>query len=382
MEDLIKKLTAPFPLSSVGFKPQAVNKEKTSAMAVTYIDARAVAERLDEVFPLAWYPTYEVMQHTEDRLVLMCRIHVKLNGEELVRCDVGESDNDDSDTGREASRWKSAVSDALKRAAVLYGVGRYVYDLPKPWVDFSGNKFSEAGLQKAKAEYMKAVKALGVATPQQPTQRTEARAEPQNNTALNNAKKVDTVAKEVGSQITPKPLEQPSTTLGKQRAEEMHKTLEELGYPRSKHTQIASDVLERFVQDLSELTETQALEVWSYCKRVSRQTARKEAATQTRTEQLEPWQTWKNPGEAKDWAIALKHKSGASVFNHPNHAHNGFEEHKKAYLEHCHKKGEEFDITAVYKAFYEYALDKVNRLVPPIDASEGADESAIFGNTN
>jgi hypothetical protein len=349
MEALIKKLAAPFPLSSVGFKPQATNKEKTKAMMVTYIDARAVAERLDEVFPLAWWPEYEVMQHTEDRLVLLCRLHVRLDSYTLTRSDVGESDNDDSEQGKEASRWKSAVSDALKRAAVLYGVGRYVYDLPKPWVEFANGRVTEAGLQKASAEYMKAVKALGLQPPHEGPRHAEARAEAEERQQV--------------SQPT-----HTSPTLGKDRAEEMHKNLEELGYSRNTHDQLASQVLEKTVRDLSELTETEALEVWSYCKRTSRASARKEAAT-LESKQL-PWQTWKSPSEAKEWAMTLKHKNGDGVFNHYQHAHNGFEEHKKAYLDYCQKKKLEFNIAEVYKAFYEYALDKLKAPMPPLEKNE------------
>jgi hypothetical protein len=33
-------------------------------------------------------------------------------------------------------RLKAAFSDALKRAAVKYGVGRYLYRLPSQWVDY------------------------------------------------------------------------------------------------------------------------------------------------------------------------------------------------------------------------------------------------------
>ena len=35
---------------------------------------------------------------------------------------------------------KAAASDALKRCAVQFGIGRYLYDLPQPWVDWDDTK--------------------------------------------------------------------------------------------------------------------------------------------------------------------------------------------------------------------------------------------------
>ncbi len=45
-----------------------------------------------------------------------------------------------SDVGT-ASQWeasKGCASDALKRAAVHFGIGRYLYALPQVWVDLDG----------------------------------------------------------------------------------------------------------------------------------------------------------------------------------------------------------------------------------------------------
>ena len=39
---------------------------------------------------------------------------------------------------------KGQFSDAFKRAAVLWGIGRYLYALPSPWVDLEdGRRFSD-----------------------------------------------------------------------------------------------------------------------------------------------------------------------------------------------------------------------------------------------
>jgi hypothetical protein len=50
---------------------------------------------------------------------------------------------------------KGAISDAFKRAAVKWGIGRYLYDLDSPWVDLvpagKGFKISPEGMAKLRA---------------------------------------------------------------------------------------------------------------------------------------------------------------------------------------------------------------------------------------
>ncbi len=54
-KELAAALAAPFPADRVSWKPQAISKDKKRALAVAYIDARDVAQRLDDVVgPLNW----------------------------------------------------------------------------------------------------------------------------------------------------------------------------------------------------------------------------------------------------------------------------------------------------------------------------------------
>jgi hypothetical protein len=63
---------------------------------------------------------------------LRCRI----GGEWIVKTDVG-GPSEQPDGG---DRLKAAFSDALKRAAVKFGIGRYLYRLPPQWVDYDPQK--------------------------------------------------------------------------------------------------------------------------------------------------------------------------------------------------------------------------------------------------
>jgi Rad52/22 family double-strand break repair protein len=71
----------------------------------------------------------------------MCRLRLKLGGEWVTKTDVG-SPSEQPDGG---DRLKAAFSDALKRAAVKFGLGRYLYRLPAVWSDYDPQKKQFSG---------------------------------------------------------------------------------------------------------------------------------------------------------------------------------------------------------------------------------------------
>ncbi len=128
-DDLTRDLAEPFPPSEIGWKAQATSKDKTKALAVAYIDARNVMERLDAVFGVGgWQDAYEVLPDG----CVMCHLSVKVGEDWVTKTDVGE----ESEQKAPGERRKAAFSDALKRAAVKLGIGRYLYSLEGGWVDY------------------------------------------------------------------------------------------------------------------------------------------------------------------------------------------------------------------------------------------------------
>jgi len=120
-------LAAPFEAGEVKFKPQSVKGNRCLAMA--YVSARTIMDRLDEVLGVGeWQDSYDVLADGS----VVCRLAVRIAGEWTTKTDVG-SPSEQPDGG---DRLKAAFSDALKRAAVKYGVGRYLYRLASQWVDF------------------------------------------------------------------------------------------------------------------------------------------------------------------------------------------------------------------------------------------------------
>ena len=118
------KLRAPFDPADVDFRPQGNPNGNGKAQAVCYIDARAVADRLDDVVgPGAWSFTYEPLVIDKGQIQI-AKGRLTIHG--VTKEDVGEASNFDASKG--------CVSDALKRAAVLWGIGRYLYDVGGEWV--------------------------------------------------------------------------------------------------------------------------------------------------------------------------------------------------------------------------------------------------------
>jgi hypothetical protein len=124
-------LSQPFAPEKLGWKPQSVSGSR--ALAIAYIDARDVMDRLDAaVGPENWQDEYAPQANG----TVVCRLAVRVNGEWITKCDVG-GESDQKDAG---DREKAAFSDALKRAAVKWGVGRYLYSLPAVWCDYDPQK--------------------------------------------------------------------------------------------------------------------------------------------------------------------------------------------------------------------------------------------------
>jgi hypothetical protein len=124
-------LAEPFPREQVKFRAGATAGNR--AMALAYVDVRAVQDRLDQVLGVTgWRDEYEVLAGGS----VLCRLRLRLGAEWITKMDVGSP----SEQPDEGDRRKAAFSDALKRAAVKFGIGRYLYRLPVQWVDFDPKK--------------------------------------------------------------------------------------------------------------------------------------------------------------------------------------------------------------------------------------------------
>ena len=121
-------LKEPFPPGDIQWRAGSTTKDKTRAMALAYLDARAIMERLDDV---AGIENWQV-KHTVEGDAFLCGIGIRIQGEWVWRWD--------GSGPTEFEPQKGGISGALKRAAAVWGIGRYLYKLDGVWVDYDAQK--------------------------------------------------------------------------------------------------------------------------------------------------------------------------------------------------------------------------------------------------
>jgi hypothetical protein len=152
--EVIELLSEPFPYELLSWKPQATSGtgDIVKALAATYADPRAYIDRLNEaVGPNGWNDHYDIHPvsgfvkskfNWSDKTTTTTGPHAKvfvtcsLTIEGLgTKSDGGEADADGDNA------LTSALSQAFKRACTKFGLGRYLYDLPKDqWCQYDKKK--------------------------------------------------------------------------------------------------------------------------------------------------------------------------------------------------------------------------------------------------
>ena len=121
-EDLAFELSKQFSKDQIQWRVQRQTRDGTSALVLAYVDARTVQDRLNEVMGIDGWQC----KHISYGANTICHLGLKFNNEWIWRSDGAGDTNFEADKG--------AISDSLKRAAVHFGVGRHLYDLPSVFV--------------------------------------------------------------------------------------------------------------------------------------------------------------------------------------------------------------------------------------------------------
>ena len=137
-EDIKNKLAAPFDPKAVKWRVGQTSGSR--GLALAYLDARDVRNRLDEVCGPLWQCDYP---HVDP--IIICRIGLYL---QIFKSPIPDDDfsvhewvwraDGAGETQFEAE--KGGSSAAFKRAAVRWGIGEYLYHLPSPWVELEKNR--------------------------------------------------------------------------------------------------------------------------------------------------------------------------------------------------------------------------------------------------
>lgn len=118
-----QKLAEPFARHEVKSLTKRYQDKKTKEWreyTIRFITARSVMNRLDAVVgPQNWRAEFKTMMLRPDTTAVQCTLFLRIDGEWVGKSDIGT----ESDIEPE----KGAVSDAMKRAAVHWGIGRELY---------------------------------------------------------------------------------------------------------------------------------------------------------------------------------------------------------------------------------------------------------------
>lgn len=113
-------LREPFAADEIEWRVGNKNKRGDRATLLCYLTSRAVQDRLDRVLePGGWRDSYEPIFEGNKLVGFLCTLEINVDGTWLGKTDVSDT------TDIEAL--KGGISGALKRAAVKWGIGRYLY---------------------------------------------------------------------------------------------------------------------------------------------------------------------------------------------------------------------------------------------------------------
>lgn len=121
-----KALAAPFPSNEIEWRVAQAGKGKKGVWAkvLAYVTNRAIMQRLDDVVgPPSWANRFAEAPGGG----ILCGIEILVDGAWVCKWDGAAQ--------TEIEAVKGGLSGAMKRAAVQWGIGRYLYDLEEGWAN-------------------------------------------------------------------------------------------------------------------------------------------------------------------------------------------------------------------------------------------------------
>ena len=132
----LNKLKEPFPAEDIEWRLQSCGSSAKGiwAICLAYVSNRAIMNRLDEVVgPENWKNEFD---KAPDGGVL-CGISIKIGDEWVTKYDGAEN--------TQVEAIKGGLSGSMKRAAVQWGIGRYLYNLDEGFATIYDKDSKEKG---------------------------------------------------------------------------------------------------------------------------------------------------------------------------------------------------------------------------------------------
>jgi hypothetical protein len=158
LDELLPELRRPFTPAAIKFKPQATSGEgeQMKGLVSYFVDSRLVVERLNAVVgPVGWTDSYKLLCEGALAPGVGIPVECELTVLGYTKTDVGQIAPGVPDD----KAWKSAYSDAFKRAAVKFSVGAYLYGGAGVWAPVKVGRngkaqgFTAEGAAQARRSY-------------------------------------------------------------------------------------------------------------------------------------------------------------------------------------------------------------------------------------
>lgn len=141
MQQKLAKLREPLPAKSISWRVGNIRNDKTKGQALPYIKPRVIQDLLDDIIgPQNWRNRF-IASQLGTHPSLICEIDILIDGQWVTKSDGAQLDSFGDEGNDKEVAIKGAYSDSFKRAAVMWGIGRYLYEFEIPWVELREGKY-------------------------------------------------------------------------------------------------------------------------------------------------------------------------------------------------------------------------------------------------
>lgn len=137
--EVFEALAQPFQPDELEWRQGTLRFDKSAVMMLPYVTNRAIMDRLDKVVgPPFWGEEYRSVRENSKGWICQLSIQLVESDGRVIDSErpytkVLHVTHEDAADETDIEATKGGASDSMKRAAVKFGIGRYLYNLPQFW---------------------------------------------------------------------------------------------------------------------------------------------------------------------------------------------------------------------------------------------------------